>query len=81
MTITRSIFGGAPGSTFVFETRDLNVWPDTSVEIHPTAWEAIAMTVSTVVVNDRDRATSRGESEGHAFLPAILLTRMLIISR
>jgi hypothetical protein len=61
MTITRSIFGGAPGSAFVFETCDLNVWPDTPVEIHPSAWEAIAMTVSTVVVKDKDRGTSRGE--------------------
>ena len=61
MTITRSIFGGAHGSTFVFETSDLNIWPDTLVEIHPAAWEAIAMIVSTVVVQDKDRGTSLGE--------------------
>jgi hypothetical protein len=60
MAVTRSIFGGALDSTFVFETSDLDVWPDTTVEIHPTAWEAIAMTVSTVIVSDKDRGTSRG---------------------
>jgi hypothetical protein len=59
--ITRSIFGGSPGSTFVFETSDFNIWPDTSVEIHPTAWEAIALTVSTVIVKNKDGGSSRGE--------------------
>jgi hypothetical protein len=31
------------------------------VEIHPAAWEAIALTVSTVVVRKNDSASSCGE--------------------
>ncbi len=67
LTITRAVFGAPPGSTFVFETSDLNICQDASVEIHPAAWEAVALTVSTIVVKNRDRAFSRGEREGYRF--------------
>lgn len=59
------VFGPAPDSSFVFETSDLNICQDASVEIHPAAWEAIALTVSTVVVKNKDLASPRGECEGH----------------
>ena len=35
------------------------------MEIHPAAWEAIALTVSTIVVKKKDSASSRGECVSH----------------
>jgi hypothetical protein len=64
LSITRTVFDGAIPSSFVFETSDLDVCQDAAVEIHPAAWEAIALTVSTVVVKKNDSA-SRGEGRGY----------------
>jgi len=64
LTITCEVFGAAPGSTFVFETSDLDICRDIAVEIHPEAWEAIAMSLSTVVVKNKEPA-SRGEARGN----------------
>ncbi len=35
------------------------------MEIHPAAWEAIALTVSSIVVKRKDSAPSRGEYVGY----------------
>jgi hypothetical protein len=61
LTTTRAVFGAETTSTFVFETSDLDVCQDAAVEIHPAAWEAIALTVSTVVVKKKDSVTPRGK--------------------
>lgn len=66
MTTTRAVFGVAITSTLVFETTDLDVCQDTAVEIHPAAWEAIALTVSTIVVKKKESAPSCGECCGAA---------------
>lgn len=79
MTITREIFGAALGSTVVFETSDLDICRGVAVEIHPSAWEAIALTVSTVVVKNDDSA-SRGGVD-YYFSPGPELAYILIISR
>ena len=39
------------------------------MEIHPAAWEAIALTVSTIVVKKKDPASSRGECVSYISLP------------
>ncbi|KAI0288678.1 hypothetical protein BC826DRAFT_1036238 [Russula brevipes] len=59
LTTTRAAFDIASSSTLVFETSDLNICQDVAVEIHPAAWEAIAFTVSTVVVKDKDLVSPR----------------------
>jgi hypothetical protein len=76
MTTTRAVFGPAITPTLVFETSDLDVCRDVAVEIHPAAWEAISLTVSTVVVKKKDSASSRGEC-----LFPNSRTRVLIMSR
>jgi len=65
--MTRAVFGSAIASSIVFETNDLDVCQDVTVEIHPAAWESIALTVSTVVVKKNDSPSSRGERVGHNF--------------
>lgn len=37
------------------------------MEIHPAAWEAIALTVSTILVKKKDSASSRGECVSYRF--------------
>lgn len=64
---TRAVFGAAITPTLVFETSDLDVCQDVAVEIHPAAWEAIALTVSTIVVKKKDSASSRGERVSYIF--------------
>lgn len=64
LTTTRAVFGVEVTSNLVFETSDLDVCQDVGVEIHPAAWEAIALTVSTIVVKKKDSASSRDGEEG-----------------
>lgn len=67
------MFGAAITSTLVFETSDLDVCQDVAVEINPTAWEAIALTVSIVVVKKKDSPSSRGECVSYGFsFPSLL---------
>jgi hypothetical protein len=62
---------------FVFETRDLDICRDDTVEIHPAAWEAVAMSISTLSVRYQfqdlgsSSSPTRGElvSHPHARLP------------
>jgi hypothetical protein len=62
-------------STLVFETSDLDVCQDVAVEIHPAAWEAIALTVSTILAKKKDSASSRGECISYSFsLPKFAYT-------
>jgi len=71
---TRAVFGTAITSILVFESSDLDVCQDVAVEIHPDAWEAIALTVSTIVVK-KDKASSRGERVSYIFsLPKFAYT-------
>jgi hypothetical protein len=45
------------------------------VEIHPAAWEAIALTVSIIIVKKKDSASSRGECVSYCFsLPKFAYT-------
>jgi hypothetical protein len=67
LTTTRAVFDTAPSSSLVFETSDLNICQDVAVEIHPAAWEAIAFTVSTVVVKEKVLVSPRGERERYCF--------------
>lgn len=56
----------ARSSTFVFETSDFDICQDGAVEIHPATWEAVALTLSSVVVNtvkERNPASSRARGE------------------
>ena len=59
----------------VFETRDLNICQGDAVEIHPAAWDAVAMSLSTLSVryqsHDLGFSQARGElvSLPHARLP------------
>jgi hypothetical protein len=55
------VFGSLLASTVIFETSDLNICEDVAVEIHPDAWEAIALSVSSVAIKDNDLASSRGD--------------------
>ncbi|KAH9990639.1 hypothetical protein BJV74DRAFT_836942 [Russula compacta] len=64
LKITRAVFGAALDSTVVFETSDLDICQGVAVEIHPSAWEAIALTVSTVVVKNDDSASPGGGEDG-----------------
>ncbi|KAI0253680.1 hypothetical protein BJV78DRAFT_161177 [Lactifluus subvellereus] len=64
LAITRSVFGPALGSTVLFETSDLDICQDVAVEIHPDAWEAIALTVSSVVVKNQDLVVPRESQHG-----------------
>jgi hypothetical protein len=68
-------------STPVFETNDLDVCQDVTVEIHPAAWEAISLAVSTVVVKKKVSDSSRGECVSYGFPFPNSLTRVLIMSR
>ncbi len=61
MTTTRAVFGAKITSALVFETSDLDVCQDVAVEIHPAAWEAVALTLGTVVVKKNNLASPRGE--------------------
>lgn len=79
LTTTRAVFGVAITSTLVFETTDLDVCEDFAVEIHPAAWEAIALTVSTIVVKKKDPTSSYGECVSCAFPNGF--THVLITSR
>lgn len=56
LNLTRSVFGMPRSSTFVFETSDLDICRDVAVEIHPATWEAVALTLSSLVVKEKDRA-------------------------
>ncbi|KAI9507748.1 hypothetical protein F5148DRAFT_75533 [Russula earlei] len=70
LAITCSAFDAAPGTTFVFETSDLDICQDVAVEIHPATWEAIALTVSTVIVKNEDVAShQRTREDGVSKLP------------
>lgn len=69
MTTTRAVFGAAITPTLVFETSDLDVCQGVAVEIHPAAWEAIALTVSTIIVKKKDSASSPGERANYIFSP------------
>jgi hypothetical protein len=52
-TITRAVFDTAPSSTIVFfKTTNLNICQGVAVEIHPSAREAVALTVRPVVVKN-----------------------------
>ncbi|KAI9450606.1 hypothetical protein BJY52DRAFT_1301642 [Lactarius psammicola] len=69
LTITRSVFGMARSSAFVFETSDLDICQDIAVEIHPATWEAVALTVSSLVVKERNLGSSsraRGQRDNAA---------------
>ncbi|KAH8981755.1 hypothetical protein EDB86DRAFT_416390 [Lactarius hatsudake] len=59
LIITRSVFGMARSSTFVFETNELDICQDVAVEIHPATWEAVALTLSSLVVKERNLGSSR----------------------
>ena len=81
LMMTRTVFGAAITSTLVIETSDLNVCQDAAVEIHPAAWEAIALTVSTIIVKEKDQAFSRGEFVITSLPLPNSLMHLLIISR
>jgi hypothetical protein len=57
------VFGPSLASTVVFETSDLNICREVAVEIHPDAWEAIALSVSSVAVKNKDLASPRSGGE------------------
>jgi hypothetical protein len=62
---------------FVFETRDLDICQGDAVEIHPAAWEAVAISISTLSVRHQfqDLGSSSSQTRGelvslpHARLP------------
>ena len=68
-----------PSPNFVFETKDLDICQGDTVEIHPAAWDAVAMSLSTLSVRSQfedlgsssSQAQARGElvSVHHARLP------------
>ncbi|KAI0301731.1 hypothetical protein B0F90DRAFT_292109 [Multifurca ochricompacta] len=60
LTITREIFDVPHDSTPFFETSDLDICQDAAVEIHPGAWKAVALTVTSVVVKDQVSSSPRG---------------------
>ncbi|KAF8262678.1 hypothetical protein EI94DRAFT_1832659 [Lactarius quietus] len=66
LTLTRSIFALVHSPNFVFETRDLDICHGDAVEIHPAAWEAVAMSLSTLSVRcqSQDLGSSSSQSRG-----------------
>ncbi|KAI9441835.1 hypothetical protein H4582DRAFT_1935330 [Lactarius indigo] len=63
LAITRSVFSMARSSTFVFETSDLDICQDVAVEIHPATWEAVALSLSSLVVKERNLGSSRARGQ------------------
>ncbi|KAH9018386.1 hypothetical protein EDB85DRAFT_2154520 [Lactarius pseudohatsudake] len=63
LIITRSVFVMARSSTFIFETNDLDICQDVAVEIHPATWEAVALTLSSLVVKERNLGSSRARGQ------------------
>ncbi|KAN0137864.1 hypothetical protein V8E53_004348 [Lactarius tabidus] len=66
LTITRSVFGMVDSPNFVFETRDLDICQGDAVEIHPAAWEAVAISISTLSVRHQfqDLGSSSSQTRG-----------------
>ncbi|KAI0264229.1 hypothetical protein BC834DRAFT_884335 [Gloeopeniophorella convolvens] len=64
LAIARKIFGISEGIPVVVETSDLDICQGAAIEIHDTAWEAVALTLSSVSVEDRSLNRSREHDKG-----------------